>query len=659
MLTVKPPQLNFNSDGTPSSIQFDDPYFSLDNAAEESRYVFIQGNHLPERWCTQNQDLEHFTIAELGFGFGLNFITSCEIWLKNNSPGHLHYISLEKYPVKKNDLVKLHSKLELSPKLSQELINFYPISIIGSHRIHFDEFNITLTLIFDDALNYLKKANFQAHAWYLDGFSPNKNPQLWDAPIAQEVFRLTAERGTLSTYSAASIVRKNFSSVGFKISKMDGFGKKREMLTGIKTKSIHKEKLPYKFKNWLNTKPHQYKNKTAIVIGAGMAGCLISAALAKRNWQITLLDKHSSIANEGSGNPNAILMPRLSVDHDIQSQLTLQGFLYSSRYFNQLAKTSLFSWQQSGAIQLPRDTAQWSRMQTITQQNSIPHELLHPVSQSQASELCHCNVSKEGWHIPLAGSLTPALLCETLLELYKHKISFTKDTDAKTIEKIDGTWVVYDSHGKSFSADVVIIASGLAANKFSQTDWCSLNPKRGQITFIPEQLCNIQPKKIVCADAYVTPAVNSQLITGATFITNDDKTDLREHEHNENLEKLATLIPSFKSYDTEQMTGRAAIRAVSNDRLPVVGPVSIASDFFLDYKDAALGATHHQYPTSKTYQGLYMASGFGSRGLAWIPLCTESLACIINNEPNPIDNLLLQAIHPNRLLMKQLILQQK
>lgn len=115
------------------------------------------------------------------------------------------------------------------------------------------------------------------------------------------------------------------------------------------------------------------------------------------------------------------------------------------------------------------------------------------------------------------------------------------------------------------------------------------------------------------------------------------------------------MIPSYECRNLASLSGRAGIRAVSADRLPIVGPVADEYSFKTLYKDAALGSTHHTYSAANYYDGLYIASGFGSRGLAWIPLCTESLACLINNEPNPLSKNLLEAIHPNRILMKNLV----
>ncbi len=408
MLTVQRPQLNFNSDGIPCSALHDDPYFSLANPLEESQHVFLDSTNIPGRWKNT-----HFTIAELGFGFGINFITTANAWIEQpRSNGQLHYISIEKYPVQPADLIKCYQQFNLSCSVTENLLKQYPLPVVGFHRIELREHNITLTLIFGEAIDCLEQCGFEADAWYLDGFSPSKNEVLWSDGIAHHVHRLTQLDGTLSTYSAASEIRKSFTNAGFDIEKKPGYGKKREILIGTLTNKQTRKTYTLKDKSWLINPTPRTNNKSAIVIGAGMAGTAISAALAKRGWQVALIDKNNSLASEGSGNANAILMPRLSVDHDTQSQLTLLGFLYSLRYFDRLKNYSAeFNWQQCGAIQIPRDETQWKRMQLIASQENIPTSLLGPVSQQQASKLANCSVASEGWHLPLAGWLTPSQLC--------------------------------------------------------------------------------------------------------------------------------------------------------------------------------------------------------------------------------------------------------
>ena len=653
MLTVQPPQLNFNNDGIPCSALFGDPYFSLTNPLEESQYVFLDSTDIPGRWKNT-----HFTIAELGFGFGINFITTANAWIKQPlSNNQLHYLSIEKHPVQPADLIQCYQQLNLSCSVTKNLLEQYPLPVAGFHRIELHEHNITLTLIFGEAIDCLKQCNFEANAWYLDGFAPSKNQALWSDAIARQIHRLTRPSGTLSTYTAASEVRKSLTNAGFDIEKKPGYGKKREMLIGTLTSKQTRQAYKLKDKSWLINSPFKPNSQNAIVIGAGMAGTAMSAALAKRGWQVTLIDKNDSLASEGSGNANAILMPRLSVDHDIQSQLTLLGFLYSQKYFNQLKNYSAeFNWQQCGAIQIPRDETQWKRMQLIASQENIPDALLRPVSQQQASELANCNVASEGWHLPLAGWLTPSQLCSTLMKQYTELINFQAHTEIHTLEKHNSQWIAFDNNQHEiFRADTVVIANACSANQFEQTDWCQLHPKRGQISLIPEYESNIHPSKIVCADAYITPPINAQYVLGATFVTADRSTECRQSEHEENLMKLKKMIPSYTCKDILSLEGRAAIRAVSSDRLPIVGPVADEVSFNTRYKDAALGSTRCQYPEPKYHNGLYLASGFGSRGLAWIPICTEALACSINNEPNLLSNNILNAIHPSRILMKNLV----
>ena len=493
MLTVQTPQLNFNSDGIPCSVTFGDPYFSLHNPMEESQHVFLDSTNIVQRWENKN-----FVIAELGFGFGINFITTLKAWCTHRNPDqHLHYVSIEKYPVQPTELAQCYQKLSIESTLTEHLLDQYPLPVQGFHRIEFSQYNLTLTLIFGEALDCLKQCNITADAWYLDGFAPSKNKALWSDEIAKQIHRLTRIGGTLSTYSAASEVRKSFSNAGFAMEKKPGYGKKREMLVGSLTNKTILEQHSLKDKSWFITRKVKTKQKHALVIGAGMAGTAMSHALAKRGWQVTLADKNTQLASEASGNANAILMPRLSVDHDAQSQLTLAGFLYSTHYLNALEKTSEnFTWQQCGAIQIPRDDAQWKRMQLIASQESIPPTLLQTISQQVASELANCALARDGWHIPLAGWLSPTVLCESLVAQYPNNIQFHPNTHISAIEKRGSRWISLNQDEREIcDTDVVVIANAMSANQFHQTRWCQLHPKRGQISLIPEQACNIQPSK--------------------------------------------------------------------------------------------------------------------------------------------------------------------
>ena len=646
--------MKFNQEGIPFSLDYQDTYYSVSGPVDESHYVFIQGNQLQRRWGEKD-----FTIAEIGFGFGLNFITSCQSWLASNSRHSLHYISFEKHPVSGKDLLTCHNNLGIESDLSLLLHDQYPLAVSGIHRIHFYQYNIFLTLVYGDALEYLSDLAFKADCWYLDGFSPSKNQTLWSMEIAGEIYRLTKPGGTFSTYSAATQVKNNFSAAGFSVTKKPGFHNKREMLTGVCVDKEPQSEFHYREQSWFNLPSTAAHEKTVTIIGAGLAGICTAAALARRNWHVTVIDKHSSPATEGSGNKNAILMPRLSVDHDSQSQLTLAGFLYSLRFLQSLKEQDpSLHWEQCGAIQIPRDHKQQLRMEQLLVQGNIPSELLYAVDGSEIQSLTECACANGGWYIPLACWTVPAEICRTLLTVHQDNIEFIGNTDVSSITQKDDVWTIVDQNNHIIrTSHYVLIANAGHASCFTQTQWCKTYPKRGQLTYLPKSASNIHPSKIICSDAYITPATENHYVLGASFITGDTSREIRKSEHLNNLARVKKMIPSFEAEIAETMDGHAAIRAVSQDRLPIIGPVAKAEKFYQLFTDAAQGATNKGYPTPEYYNGLYIATAFGSRGLAWIPLCAEIIACMINDEPLPLQQSLIKSMHPSRYLMKNLIRQ--
>ncbi|MCE3232575.1 MAG: mnmC [Rickettsiaceae bacterium] len=217
-------------DGTPFSTEFNDVYFCRENGLAESRYVFLESNNLPLRW--QNID-KPFTIIETGFGTGLNFFAAQQLWQEHaKSGGSLHYISIEKYPLSATDIIK---SAELWPELlgyATELADKYPQYLYGNHIIKLNN-NITLELLFVDIIHGLPQINTKADAWFLDGFAPSKNPDMWNDELYQNMFRLTNSSGSFATFTSVGEVKRGLQAAGFNVEKAKGFGKKRHMLRGI------------------------------------------------------------------------------------------------------------------------------------------------------------------------------------------------------------------------------------------------------------------------------------------------------------------------------------------------------------------------------------------------------------------------------------------
>lgn len=211
----------FDERETPINQNFDDPYYSFHNGLAESDYVFIQGNQLPIRLKNQ------FHIAELGFGTGLNFFLVWELWERIGSEGQIEFTSFEQYPMKAEDrrraLLQFPSILPKLEKFETQFTNN-----------QFEALNIKLNIIEGDARITLPEWKGLAQAWFLDGFSPSKNPELWEESLLKSVFDHSQKGATLSTYSAAGHVRQKLEKSGFEVRRVKGFAHKRHMTIGYK-----------------------------------------------------------------------------------------------------------------------------------------------------------------------------------------------------------------------------------------------------------------------------------------------------------------------------------------------------------------------------------------------------------------------------------------
>lgn len=211
-------ELEWREGDVPVSTRFDDPYFSLENGLEETRHVFLQGNDLPERFC------DGFHIAELGFGTGLNFLTTLHAWRTASLPGKLHFTSFEAYPIPLDAILRALRPFSNLPAVVFEQVSHQAIlpEVIQEH-------DFVLRVISGDARKTLAAWQGCADAWYLDGFSPAKNPELWQPELMTEVARHTRHGGTAATYTAAGFVRRGLAEAGFEVSRVPGYGRKRHM----------------------------------------------------------------------------------------------------------------------------------------------------------------------------------------------------------------------------------------------------------------------------------------------------------------------------------------------------------------------------------------------------------------------------------------------
>ena len=293
--TLHTARLAFNADGTPISETFDDIYYSVDGGPEQARAVFLQGNGLPEAWSGKR----NFTILENGFGTGLNFLATWTAWRADpQRPEKLHYLATEIHPFQVDDLARLHRHWPELEFLSEVLRNAWPVLMPGFHRLEFAAGRVVLTLMLGEAESSLRNLRANVDAFYLDGFDPHKNPQMWSASLFRRCAQLASPAATFATWCVNGEVRRRLREAGFLPEKRPGFGRKREMLVG-RIAERRRLAMPIPAPD----------DRHVLVIGAGLAGCAISERLAARGWRVDLFDRHTAPAGEASGNLAGIVRP--------------------------------------------------------------------------------------------------------------------------------------------------------------------------------------------------------------------------------------------------------------------------------------------------------------------------------------------------------------
>lgn len=631
-------------DGLPYSTIFNDIYFSCDNGLAEKKYVFLEANLLASRFLELKSD-SSFTIAETGFGAGLNFLATWQLWNNTAKADNtwLHFVSTEKHPLIPEDLAQA---LALWPELQDYaylLLQQYPPLTAGWHRLIFAEHRITLTLVFGEANTLLPDVVAEVDAWFLDGFAPDKNPDFWQIDLLAHVAKLSKTGTTLSTYSAAGSVKRALEAVGFSVIKQKGFGRKRDMITA----TLHTHKTLQA--NWQDAAPSVSSSKKALIIGAGIAGISCARALALRGWQVTVIEQASHAMSAASGNPAAIIYPKLAPPHLSAWHFQQQAYLW---LLNTLKNTEFNQvWQQTGLLWLLAGNQQ--REAEKLNNHPWPSSLVHKVNAQQATQLAGLTIDTECLYFPQAGYLQPRALADIWLN--HPNIHCIYNTSIVDLTKQGQEWLAFDAqHNIIAHAPVVIIANALAAQKLSVSQDLPLTAVRGQIGQFESTKTLSSLKSVLCYGGYLTPAYNNKHCIGASFWPKNTNTDITEadHVHNQQLAQhflpqLAADLPPISTWQ-----GRAALRAQTTDYLPLVGALPIYQNFCQDYAAFKHGKQVHQSPVY--HEGLYVSLGHGSKGFCYAPLAAEVIAAQLNNEPLPIAKQVLHALNPARFWVKQI-----
>lgn len=655
---VEAAQLQWDDAANPVAAKFGDIYYSRDNGVEESRYVFLHGNQLPQRW--QQHSAKTFCIAETGFGTGLNFLLTWQAWRELPEPRpRLHYLSFEKFPLTHEDLDRALQQWPELGNLTAQLQRHYPGLLPGQHRLLFEDGAVVLDLWWEEVQHALKQlASAQrpvVDAWYLDGFAPARNESMWHREVLHSAAHLCRENATFSTFTAAGQVRRELNAAGFEVEKAPGFGRKRECLRGI-ISSRPAEPSPDTQTPWDLSNQRYAPPERVLIIGGGLAGCHTAYALARRGIAVTLLEQ-SALAAEGSGNDQGILYTRLSLKHSALTDFALQSFRYASALYKDLIEEKALQEGRDGALcgsfHQSQDAEEMTALANVLQ--SVP-ELAQVVDADQANTLLGITQASAGYWFPASGWLSPIAVCHALVA--HGNITVMQDCGELTINQQESGWQVLRGQQVIEEASHVVVATGTAASQFADLEWLPLQPIRGQTTALPSSDPLTRLRAALCHKGYIAPAQNGEHCIGATFSLRDPDVQLREDDHRENLTRLASAIPGcsdqLSTIDTQTLRGRVGFRCATPDYLPLVGAVPDRQAFLRDYGLLRKNAKQIIHRKGQYMPGLYLNTGHGSRGLTSTPLAAEILASQLCGEPPPIDRILGRALAPARFLMRDL-----
>jgi tRNA 5-methylaminomethyl-2-thiouridine biosynthesis bifunctional protein len=607
--------VDWRADGLPRSARFDDIYHSESGAPAQARHVFLGGCGLPAAWAGQPQ----WRILETGFGFGLNFLTTWQAWRDDpQRPRLLHFVSIEGFSVSAADLLRAASAYpELLP-LAEPLAAQWHGLVPGFHRLWLEQGRVLLTLCIGEVQPMLRAQRFEADSIFLDGFSPQRNPDMWSAGTLKAVSRFARPGTRLATWTVAQAVRTALAQCGFRVAKAPGLPPKRDCLQGVFAPAwTVRRREP-------GTRQVLAPSHCA-VIGAGLAGSAVASSLARRGWQVTVLDAADGPARGASSLPVGMLAPHASPDDALLSRLTRAGIRATWQHLAQGLEEGR-DWRGTGVIErrpdgdtrLPSD---WTADGPNETWHATAPALREAGLPADTAALRHV---RAGW-------VRPARLVEAWLA--QPGIRVRTGCRVARIERSGEYWTLLDDFGETLvQADRVVVAAGIHSRSFAPA--LPLQAVRGQVAWGVIPPGSALPAVPVNGDghliAHVPDDAGPLWLAGATFDRDSDDPAVRPADMRLNRERLARLHPDAaaqldQAFDAGRVEAWAGVRCASGDRRPLVGPAEPGSG-----------------------DGIWLCTALGSRGMTFAALCAELLAARWHGEPLPLPAKLASALDTGR-----------
>ena len=683
-------KITFQQDGSPYSSQFEDIYFDTNQGTSQSECVFINGNNIKTRLA---KFPEKFVIAETGFGTGLNFLLTLEAFdqlqqrkvqqraksqtalkselkpelkaelkaeLKPKIESTLHFISVEKYPLSKAQLAQ---SLKILPELehyNQQLIAQYPEYPQQDIILSFCNGAVTLQLIFNDATLGLaqlandknKRSSAIVDAWYLDGFSPTKNPEMWQSGLFQQITRLSKEQATLATFTVAGNVKRQLISAGFRVEKRPTYGKKDEMLSAVFQQNPNSGK-GYQQRPIIN-KPQQVS-----IIGGGIASACAAYALTKAGVKVTVYCQDFSVAQGASSNNIAALYPLIHQQADDISLFYQQAFEQAVNFYKHISEQGFqFDHDWCGLLEISYKNALDLRQQHFEHSPVWPKNLVHSVDKTKASELANIALEHGGLFFPKAGWIAPAQLVKQIFKAAESTNRLRIETGCKInsiSQKVDGKWLLH-TNKENYQANVLIYCGGAQGIALNLIEQLPLTSVRGQVSNMASNDKIAKLSTVICHKGYLTPANNNLHCIGATFQKHSFNIESKAEDDLFNLAMIDKCLPGVTQWQTTDIvSSKARLRCMTPDHLPMVGAMPDVEAHKQQYPHLSKDKRWRYNELAPVVNNIYMLTGLGARGLCTAPLLADILTADICGTPYPLNNEQLFNLAPNRFVIRDII----
>lgn len=475
---VRPPSLSFDADGVPSAPDYGDVYHARAGAWGQARHVFLGGNGLPERWGGR----EDFCILETGFGLGRNFLSTWQAWREDpHRPRRLHYLGIEKHPPTRDQLDAVRRRRLQQPAdspagidaLEAQLHEAWPSLTPNLHALDFEGGRVRLLLAFFDVRAVLSELVAEVDAFYLDGFAPDRNPAMWDTHVIKAIGRLAAPGATAATWSVARGLRDALTTAGFQTEKAPGYGSKREM-------TVARHAPPPGWRGAPSRRSASAGRPACVaIVGAGLAGCTLAAALADLGIASTLFDRHSRPAQEASGQAAGLYHGVVTPQDGTHARFNRAAALQAARDYARWRTAGLFeaagpeaaSLIGSGLLRL-EDEGALSSMQARLARLGLPDDHVRAVSADEAFDLTGLRPDGPGWWFAQGGAVRAGDVAEACRHLAGEALRWQGGVEVASLHRIAGdgaagpAWALMDRHGKLLDqVDTVVLANAVDARR--------------------------------------------------------------------------------------------------------------------------------------------------------------------------------------------------